>query len=148
MYNAKECAVMIRKELKKAYPSIKFSVKTYYASKVDVSYIGTENPENIEKLLAKYEAGHFDGMEDIYNYDNAREDIPQVQYIFVNREYPNNDYMRMLVRGFMKRWDIKDNEATVKTNNSYYFNNEQKLCISFVDMNHNDSWRRYMQSIL
>ena len=37
-----------------------------------------------EKIVSKYQYGHFDGMNDIYEYSNSREDIPQAKYIHVN----------------------------------------------------------------
>ena len=35
-------------------------------------------------MTDKYQYGHFNGMEDIYEYTNSRADIPQVKYLFVN----------------------------------------------------------------
>ena len=42
--------------------------------------------KTLKDYALKYEAGSFDGMNDIYNYDNARDDIPQTKYLFINDE--------------------------------------------------------------
>ncbi len=41
----------------------------------------------VEKFGARYEQGSFNGMEDIYEMDNYREDVPQVKYLFVDSEF-------------------------------------------------------------
>tara|TARA_R100000234_G_scaffold119772_1_gene103702 strand:+ start:1411 stop:1908 length:498 start_codon:yes stop_codon:yes gene_type:complete len=32
----------------------------------------------------QFEAGHFDGMTDMYEYDNCRDDVPQTKYLSLN----------------------------------------------------------------
>lgn len=86
---AATAAAAIRAELKNAFPGIKFSVRseTYSGgNSVNVSYIDGIDEKRVEKLLAKYQYGHFNGMEDIYENTNRRDDIPQVKYLFVRRE--------------------------------------------------------------
>lgn len=34
-------------------------------------------------ILRQYQYGDFDGMRDAYDYDNVRDDIPQVRYVHV-----------------------------------------------------------------
>ncbi len=36
--------------------------------------------------------GRFDGMTDSYEYTNRRDDIPQVSYVFLNREISDDIY--------------------------------------------------------
>lgn len=43
--------------------------------------------EEIKKAFSQYEYGHFNGMEDIYEYSNSRSDIPQVKFLFVENDY-------------------------------------------------------------
>lgn len=40
----------------------------------------------INDEFAQYQGGHFNGMEDIYEYSNSRNDIPQTKYLFVSNE--------------------------------------------------------------
>ena len=41
----------------------------------------------LNKLWSKYQYGHFDGMQDMYEYSNSRDDIPQTKYLFINNEF-------------------------------------------------------------
>lgn len=82
-------AAQIRNDLKNAFPGIKFSVRseTYSGGNfVNVEYFDGIDHKRVEKLLAKYQQGHFNGMEDIYENSNLRDDVPQVKYLFVRRE--------------------------------------------------------------
>lgn len=84
-----ETAKLIRKELKEKFPNIKFSVtsKSYSGgSSVDIHWFNGVPAEQINAIVAKYEYGHFDGLTDLYEMSNVRDDIPQVKYIFAQRE--------------------------------------------------------------
>lgn len=43
--------------------------------------------KQIEKEFSKYQSGHFNGMEDIYEYSNSRSDVPQTKYLFLHNTY-------------------------------------------------------------
>lgn len=43
--------------------------------------------DSVNKEFMKYEYGSFNGMDDSYNHDNVRDDIPQVKYLTVTNEY-------------------------------------------------------------
>ena len=46
---------------------------------------GTDDAlKTLKDYAIKHEAGTFDGMNDIYNYDNVRDDIAQTKYLFVD----------------------------------------------------------------
>lgn len=83
------CAAAIREELKKEFEKVKFSVKSSNFSGGDsVSIEWTDGPtsEQVDGVVKKYQYGHFNGMDDIYEYSNSREDIPQSKYVHTNRE--------------------------------------------------------------
>lgn len=83
------CAAAIRKDLKQAYPLTKFRVisKNYsMGDHVDVKWTDGPRQDEVQKLLGKYQYGHFDGMNDIYENTNCRDDIPQTKYLFCDRE--------------------------------------------------------------
>jgi hypothetical protein len=45
---------------------------------------GTDaNLEKFKEYSGQYKYGHFDGMIDLYEYSNTRDDIPQTKYLFV-----------------------------------------------------------------
>jgi hypothetical protein len=84
----KTTAQTIKLELKKAFPGVKFGVtgKSYAGGdSVRVSWTDGPTEERVNNITCKYEYGSFDGMTDIYNYDNVRNDIPQTKYLFLNR---------------------------------------------------------------
>lgn len=52
-----------------------------------------QSPKIMDELkceFSKYKYGHFDGMNDYYDIDNVREDIPQTKYLFVRCEYSDS----------------------------------------------------------
>ena len=43
--------------------------------------------QKIDEFAKDHVYGHFNGMEDIYESSNSRDDIPQVKYIFSNNDF-------------------------------------------------------------
>lgn len=86
---AAQTAKLVRQELKSNFPGVKFTVKSdSYAggNSVNVSYTDTQfTQEQVETVLAKFQQGNFNSMEDIYEYSNTQ-DHAQVKYLFVKRE--------------------------------------------------------------
>ena len=83
-----QTAKAIREELKKAFPNVSFSVRSSsFSMGDDVRIEWTNGPttEQVENITKKYEYGTFDGMTDLYEIDNKRNDIPQVKYIITSR---------------------------------------------------------------
>ena len=55
--------------------------------------------EALEKILRKYESGSFDGMTDMYSYDNRREDVErQAKFVHLRNEYSE------VIRNAAKEW--------------------------------------------
>ncbi len=84
-----KAAQLIRKELKTAYPQTKFSVTSgsgANTSSVNVDWEDGPTCEVIDKIINKYQYGHFDGMTDMYEHSNSREDIPQAKFVFSHRD--------------------------------------------------------------
>ena len=82
-----EVAKLLRKELKEKFPEIKFTVRSRSftgGNDVRINYINGVPADEIRKICHKYEAGSFDGMTDMYNYDYDKTG-PTAKYIFVNR---------------------------------------------------------------
>jgi hypothetical protein len=81
-------AQAIRKELKQKYPDTKFSVRSESfagGNAVRVEWTEGESEEQIKSIVDKYQYGSFNGMIDLYEYTNSRDDIPQVKWISTNR---------------------------------------------------------------
>ncbi len=89
------CAAEIRKILKDK--NVKASVRSEQFSmgnSVDVEIKDLIDPEVYKALqegLAKYQYGHFDGMYDIYEYSNSREDIPQTKFLSIKYDWRLHD---------------------------------------------------------
>jgi len=132
-----ECSKAIRKELKEVFPNTKFKVISEPASGINIYYIDGPSYEEVDKIVGKYEVGHFDGMEDIYNYDNKRDDIPQVKYVFVNREI-SLEYGVEALKEFNRYWSREDKP---NIHDSYYF--EIPVISSIQDFEWNPRWREF-----
>lgn len=52
----------------------------------------------VNEFCSPYQYGHFNGMEDIYEYSNSRDDIPQTKYLHIKNEF--SDEIRQ------KAWDV------------------------------------------
>lgn len=83
------CATAIREELKKEFAGVKFKVTSQNFSGGDSVHISwSDGPTSLEvsSVTSKYQYGRFDGMTDMYEYSNDREDLPQSKYVQTRRE--------------------------------------------------------------
>ena len=81
-------AKAIRSELKASFPGIKFSVRSDNfagGDAVRVEWVNGPTQPAVESIVEKYQYGHFNGMEDIYEFSNKRADIPQAKYVTASR---------------------------------------------------------------
>lgn len=84
---AKQVAKNIRKQLKGAFPGVKFSVRSDLSS-VRVSWTDGPTVDKVEAITKRYQGGRFNGMEDIYESSESpfNEVFGSVDYTFCNRE--------------------------------------------------------------
>lgn len=91
-------AAIIRGKLKANFPNTKFQVRSESfagGNSVDVYWTDGPTSDQVEKLIAMYQAGYFDGMTDCYNYvkqisvneDGKLESMPTVKYVHTHRNY-------------------------------------------------------------
>jgi hypothetical protein len=82
-------AANVRIELKKAFPAIKFSVKSEHrgSSSINIGWKDGPTTEQVKEITDKYQQGNFNGMEDIYEYNRALwpEVFGGARYVFENR---------------------------------------------------------------
>lgn len=89
--NHAAAAAAIRAELKRH--GIKASVRSESysgGSSITVDLQQDLSPAAVAEIKGfcnQYVRGSFDGMTDCYHYDNTRQDLPQVSYVFVNMDY-------------------------------------------------------------
>ncbi|ELP5729209.1 hypothetical protein QTV44_002475 [Vibrio vulnificus] len=81
-------AVNVRKELKKHFPSVKFSVRSSY-SRVDVSWTDGATEPQIKELLNKYQIGHLSGCGCYHDttYSPFNDVFGGVDSLFLHREF-------------------------------------------------------------
>jgi hypothetical protein len=99
----------IRVLLKEQFPKVKFSVKSDRfagGDAIDIRWTDGPNTKAVEKIADQFEAGHFNGQEDIYEYAHSvfRDLFGDAKYIHCHRdisdallshaiaaEYPNTE---------------------------------------------------------
>jgi len=94
----------IKIELKKAFPSIKFSVTSEGYSmgcSINISWDNGPSRKEVEKFTNKYQEGWFDGMQDLYNYsDQVWTDVfGGAKYVSCDREI-TEDVATKIAEGF------------------------------------------------
>lgn len=82
----------IRAELAAAFPGVKFSVRGRTASMmdaIDVSWTDGPMQAQVDKIIGKYAAGHFSGMDDYYSYGNSpwTAAFGDAKYVSARRDY-------------------------------------------------------------
>lgn len=101
-----QAAKQIKATLTKAFPGIKFSVRSDSfagGDSVDVHYTDGPTTDQVEKLIGQHQYGSFDGMIDLYEYTNVRDDIPQAKYVHSQRSM-SQDAMRQTVDHLNRYW--------------------------------------------
>lgn len=81
-------AANLRVELKAAFAGVKFSIRSDYNS-VRIAWLDGPTTDEVKAFTGKYEAGHFDGMDDSYHYRKSpfTEVYGSAQYVFENRSH-------------------------------------------------------------
>jgi hypothetical protein len=79
----------IRTILKRVFPQTKFTVKcSNFAggNSVHVKYADSIPERFVSDIVKQFEYGSFNGMIDLYEFTNCRDDIPQVKYVSTDRD--------------------------------------------------------------
>tara|TARA_R110002072_G_scaffold298960_2_gene473730 strand:- start:18122 stop:18634 length:513 start_codon:yes stop_codon:yes gene_type:complete len=107
-----QVAAIIRKELKAMGVPARVTSSGYSGgNSVDVCLMDIPYPkvEKIRGCFVRYQEGHFNGGEDIYEYSNTRDDIPQTKFLFINSAY--SPALRQSAWDFIKKhWQCEDTE--------------------------------------
>jgi len=93
-----QAAKQIREILKREFPNTKFSITSSSFSMgddVNVKWIDGPTEEAVNDQICQFQYGHFNGMEDIYENSNARDDIPQTKYLMLSRNMSNETYEKI-----------------------------------------------------
>jgi|TARA_S200002703_G_C3669988_1_gene205695 hypothetical protein len=112
-------AAQVAKLLKSKAKSLKLEVKASSKNfsggdSVDIKVLkGSDKSfDELKEYSSQFKQGHFDGMSDIYEYSNSREDIPQTKYLFINddRAVQILEYYDENIFRTEKKWMWFDNE--------------------------------------
>uniref|UniRef100_A0A6H1ZAH5 Large polyvalent protein associated domain-containing protein n=1 Tax=viral metagenome TaxID=1070528 RepID=A0A6H1ZAH5_9ZZZZ len=93
----------IKKELARAFPGVKFSVRSDCytgGDSIDINWTDGPLTEQVKEITDKYQEGNFDGMNDIYeyNHDNVFPDVfGGAKYVFENRRESRELMLRAAV---------------------------------------------------
>ena len=88
-----QVAAIIRKELRKNGIVAKVTSKSYSMGdsvNVNLTDLAPWAVTAIQDFCAPYQQGHFNGMEDIYEYSNSRNDIPQTKFLMINNSFSDD----------------------------------------------------------
>ena len=83
-----QAAAAVKAELQAKFKGVKFSAKSEsYSGGDSLRIYWTNGPTvaEVEAISSKYQCGHFNGMEDIYEYTNRIDGLPQAKYVFEER---------------------------------------------------------------
>lgn len=107
------CAKAIRAELKATFPGVNFRVRSRSftgGDAVDIGWVDGPTSAMVEAVSGKYQYGQFDGMIDLYENTNMRDDLPQAKYVHPQRELSDEALQAGLEfvnrrHGTSMRWD-------------------------------------------
>lgn len=70
-YTTAETSKLIKQHLKREFPQIKFSVRTPYYGKIDISFTATKAiADQVREIASWYDCGTFDGHTDLLSHEN------------------------------------------------------------------------------
>jgi hypothetical protein len=104
------CAAAVREELKKAFEYCKFSVTSdnfANGNAVRISWTNGPTEAQIDEITSKYQYGHFNGMDDIYEFSNNIEGLPQAKFVSTSRTV-SEDLISRLEIDFKNFYDNAD----------------------------------------
>jgi len=132
----KKASKNIKRELKDAYPKTKFSVRARSYSggnSIDINWTDGPTSEEVEKITGKYQEGHFNGMEDIYEYSKTNV-WPSVfggaKYVMWHRHHSKEAYLQAVAE--------VEKEYGIKLKVSYVYHNGIEECESPYISQEND----------
>ena len=111
-------AQAIRQDLNKAWPGVKFQVTSQgysMGNSVSVRWMDGPTAAEVGAITGRYQAGHFDGMQDLYEYSNSRGDIPQAKHVLTSRSM-SDETRADLLRYVVERYFSPDEREGVTEN--------------------------------
>lgn len=105
-----EVAKIVRKELKKAFPKQKFSVRSSKysgGSSIDVGWLDDPSEKEVNGVIGHYHGATFDGSIDLKSYHDSTHEGESVHfgndYIFTKRSF-STEFMQEKHLQYAKEW--------------------------------------------
>jgi hypothetical protein len=120
----------IKKELKRAFPNVKFSVRAD-GNSVRIEWTDGVTDEQVEKITKKYKEGNFNGMIDMYEYKKEgrtfRKLFGGANYIFTYRRYSdkalnwvlNKDNLRQELKDLLNASKVEVVDGSIMVDGDY-----------------------------
>ena len=131
----------IRTELKRAFPAVKFSVRSdsfSMGNSVDISWTDGPTSKQVEAITNKYESGTFDGMTDCYNYEGTpfKDVFGESKYVQQSRQISEKGFNK-IVLALVEEYGIKD----LPTWEEYSHGHANGTPFTYSDAYGRDSWQ-------
>jgi hypothetical protein len=98
---------------------------------VYIEDVTPETSDKVEKYAKQFQYGHFDGMQDLYEYSNSRNDIPQAKFVFVNNK--PSELMKQKIWLFaLNYYDLKDAPADADQASNYFIKDWNAYCSELI----------------
>ncbi len=109
-----KAAAMIRKHLKTEYPHTTFKVTSRGfagGDSVDIRWTDGPTTKEVQAFTGQFQYGNFDGMQDLYEYTNTRDDIPQSKYVHCQQGHSAAAYRDMVsILNELRNWNLQVDE--------------------------------------
>jgi hypothetical protein len=126
--DATECAKLMRRDLKAAYPGVRFSVRTdkySMGASVDVRWTDGPGVTGVEGIIREYTGATFDGMTDCMDYHPSTLDGEEVHYgadfAFAERDY-SPAFLAAITAAWCERYGVEQPEVLTSRDGTAYLN--------------------------
>lgn len=133
----------LRKEFKKFFPGVKFSVRKEHHGSVRIEWTDGPTIKEVEAVSGKYSGGYFDGMDDSYKHERSpfTSVFGSAQYIFENRHHSIAEMQKAVLTVCTEYgWEhveVKENsDGTAYVSCDYDGENKQRKVYDFIEKRH------------
>jgi hypothetical protein len=115
-----ETSKIVKKALKDAFPTVKFSVRSEcYSGGASMNVNWTDGPSTyvVKQITDKFEGATFDGMQDLKEYHESvyhGETVRfGVDFIFCNRHY-SDEFLLDVATSFVQKWHRQESPEFIR----------------------------------
>lgn len=118
--SAVEVAKNMRKDVKKHFPGVKFSVRKSSHNCINISWTDGPTQEEADQVLQRYQEGNFNGYTDSYDFSRSpfNHVFGGVMYVFTNRDYSDQHTIAAIERVIKEHKQADHDHVTLEAFNS------------------------------